>query len=297
MGNIVVIGSVNMDMVCSVDKRPEKGETVLGNSFFTSPGGKGANQAVSASKLGANVKMISCVGEDSLGEELIRNFRDNKVDYSLVSRNKHKSSGVAVITLCENDNSIVVVPGTNELVDIELIKKNEEEIKNADIVLLQLEIPLETINYVVNFCFENKIKVLVNPAPAIKLDEDIIEKATYLTPNEHEYKIVFDTEEEIEEVLKKYPNKLVITEGKNGARFYDGKKIKHVSCIRVDVQDTTGAGDTFNGALSVAITEGKNLYTAVEYAVVVSGLSVTKLGAQSGMPYKEDVEKYLNINK
>ncbi len=152
--------------------------------------------------------------EDSLGEELIRNFRTNKVDYSLVSRNKHKSSGVAVITLCENDNSIVVVPGTNELVDIELIKKNEEEIKNADIVLLQLEIPLKTINYVVNFCFENRINVLLNPAPAIKLDEDIIEKVTYLTPNEHEYKIVFDTNEEIEEVLKKYPNKLVITEGK-----------------------------------------------------------------------------------
>lgn len=114
MGNIVVIGSVNMDMVCSVDKRPEKGETVLGNSFFTSPGGKGANQAISASKLGANVKMISCIGEDGLGEELIRNFRTNKVDYSLVSRNNHKSSGVAVITLCENDNSIVVVPGTND---------------------------------------------------------------------------------------------------------------------------------------------------------------------------------------
>lgn len=101
-----------------------------------------------------------------------------------------------------NDNSIVVVPGTNELVDIELIKKNEEEIKNADIVLLQLEIPLKTINYVVNFCFENRINVLLNPAPAIKLDEDIIEKVTYLTPNEHEYKIVFDTNEEIEEVLK-----------------------------------------------------------------------------------------------
>lgn len=199
MGNIVVIGSVNMDMVCSVDKRPEKGETVLGNSFFTSPGGKGANQAISASKLGANVKMISCIGEDGLGEELIRNFRTNKVDYSLVSRNNHKSSGVAVITLCENDNSIVVVPGTNELVDIELIKKNEEEIKNADIVLLQLEIPLKTINYVVNFCFENRIRVLLNPAPAAKLNEDIIEKVTYLTPNEHEYKIVFDTNEGIEE--------------------------------------------------------------------------------------------------
>ncbi|MCC0638418.1 MULTISPECIES: ribokinase [unclassified Clostridioides] len=297
MGNIVVIGSVNMDMVCSVDKRPEKGETILGNSFFTSPGGKGANQAVSASKLGANVKMISCVGEDSLGEELIRNFKENKVDYNLIARNNQKSSGVAVITLCENDNSIVVVPGTNELVDINLIKKNEEEIKNADIVLLQLEIPLETIKYVVNFCFENNIKVLLNPAPAIRLDEDIIEKVTYLTPNEHEYKIVFDTEESIEEVLKKHPNKLVVTEGKNGARFYDGKEVKHVSCINVDVQDTTGAGDTFNGALSVAITEGKDLYTAVGYAVVVSGLSVTKLGAQSGMPYREDVEKYLDINK
>nr|UWI50496.1 ribokinase [Clostridioides difficile] len=297
MGNIVVIGSVNMDMVCSVDKRPEKGETILGNSFFTSPGGKGANQAVSASKLGANVKMISCIGEDSLGEELIRNFKENKVDYNLIAKNNQKSSGVAVITLCENDNSIVVIPGTNELVDINLIKKNKEEIKKADIVLLQLEIPIETINYVVNFCFENNVKVLLNPAPAIRLDKEIIEKSTYLTPNEHEYKIVFDTDESIEEVLKKYPNKLVITEGRNGARFYDGKEVKHVSCINVDVQDTTGAGDTFNGALSVAITEGKSLYTAVEYAVVVSGLSVTKLGAQSGMPYREDVEKYLGINK
>ena len=294
MGNIVVIGSVNMDMVCSVDKRPEKGETVLGNSFFTSPGGKGANQAISASKLGANVKMISCIGEDGLGEELIRNFRTNKVDYSLVSRNNHKSSGVAVITLCENDNSIVVVPGTNELVDIELIKKNEEEIKNADIVLLQLEIPLKTINYVVNFCFENRIRVLLNPAPAAEVPMEVVEKVTYLTPNEHEAVLIFGNELSSEELLKKYAGKLLITQGSKGvSTCLETGEILTVPARPAKVVDTTGAGDTLNGAFSVQIANGADIKTALTFANTAASLSTEKFGAQTGMPTVSEVEKEL----
>lgn len=297
MGNIVVVGSINMDMVCTVNKRPDKGETVLGASFFTSPGGKGANQAVAASRLGANVKMISCLGQDNLGKELIENLNKNKVNCELIDKNNERSSGVAIITLCENDNSIIVIPGTNELVDINLVKKYEEKIKDADIVLLQLEVPLKTIEYTVNFCWKNNIRVLLNPAPALELSKEIIDKATYLTPNEHEYKIIFNTKESIENILEKYPNKLIITEGENGARFHDGNEIKHVNCIKVDVKDTTGAGDTFNGALAVSITEGNTLYESVKYAVIASGLSVTKLGAQSGMPKKEDIKQYIDIIK
>ena len=167
----------------------------------------------------------------------------------------------------------------------------------ADIVLLQLEIPLKTVEYVVDFCYENKIKVLLNPAPAVKLSTQIGEKVSYLTPNEHEYKIVFNTKESVESILEKHPNKLIITEGSNGVRFHDGEQVRHVPSIKVEVKDTTGAGDTFNGALSVGITEGKSLYDSVKYAVVASGLSVTKLGAQPGMPSKEEVYKYLQANQ
>lgn len=261
MGNIIVVGSANLDMVCSVDNRPKSGETVLGNDFFTSPGGKGANQAVAAAKLGGNVDIVACLGYDSFGDQMLENFNNNNVNTSLITKKEGVSSGV------------------------------------ASIVLLQLEIPLKTVEYVVDFCYENKIKVLLNPAPAVKLSTEIVEKVSYLTPNEHEYKIVFNTKESVESILEKHPNKLIITEGSNGVRFHDGEQVRHVPSIKVDVKDTTGAGDTFNGALSVGITEGKSLYDSVKYAVVASGLSVTKLGAQPGMPSKEEVYKYLQSNQ
>nr|WP_312214383.1 ribokinase [Clostridioides sp.] len=297
MGNIIVVGSANLDMVCSVDKRPKSGETVLGNDFFTSPGGKGANQAVAAAKLEGNVDIVACLGYDSFGDQMLENFNNNNVNTSLITKKEGVSSGVASIVLSDNDNSIIVVQGANELLDVGVVKQFEKELLKADIVLLQLEIPLKTVEYVVDFCYENKIKVLLNPAPAVKLSTQIVEKVSYLTPNEHEYKIVFNTKESVESILEKHPNKLIITEGSNGVRFHDGEQVRHVPSIKVEVQDTTGAGDTFNGALSVGITEGKTLYDSVKYAVVASGLSVTKLGAQPGMPSKEEVYKYLQANQ
>lgn len=293
MGNIVVVGSANLDMVCSVDRRPESGETVLGNEFFTTPGGKGANQAVAASKLGGNVRIAACLGCDGFGNQMLDNFANYNVDTKLVNRIPEVSSGVASIVLADNDNSIIVVKGANELLNIEVVKQYESELLKADMVLLQLEVPFETVEYVIDFCHKNGVEVLLNPAPAVELSKDLIEKITYLTPNEHEYKIVFNTEEGIESILEKYPNKLIITEGSNGVRFHDGAEIKHVPSIKVEVEDTTGAGDTFNGAFAVGMTEGKTVYDSVQFAVAASGLSVTKLGAQPGMPTKDEVSEYL----
>jgi ribokinase len=293
MGNIIVVGSANLDMVCAVDKRPKSGETVLGNDFFTSPGGKGANQAVAASKLGGNVSIVACLGYDAFGDQMLENFENNNVSTNLITKKEGVSSGVASIVLSDNDNSIIVVQGANEKLDVDMVKQFEDELLKADIVLLQLEVPLKTVEYVINFCYENKIKVLLNPAPAVELSCEIIDRVSYLTPNEHEYKIVFNTQEEIPSILAKYPNKLIITEGSNGVRFHDGEQVRHVPSIKVDVKDTTGAGDTFNGALAARITECKSLFDSVEYAVVASGISVTKLGAQPGMPTQDEVLKYL----
>ena len=159
-------------------------------------------------------------------------------------------------------------------------------------VVLQLEIPLETVKYVLAICEEHNIPVMLNPAPAQVLSEDILEKATYITPNEHECRIVLDDFiSPIEDLLAKYPNKLLMTEGSNGVRFHNGTEIVHVPSIAVDVVDTTGAGDTFNGALAVALSEGETLQKAIRFANIAGGLSVTKLGAQGGMPTRDKVRE------
>lgn len=159
-------------------------------------------------------------------------------------------------------------------------------------VVLQLEIPLETVKYVLAICEEHNIPVMLNPAPAQVLSEDILEKATYITPNEHECRIVLDDfTSPIEDLLAKYPNKLLMTEGSKGVRFHNGTEIVHVPSIAVDVVDTTGAGDTFNGALAVALSEGETLQKAIRFANIAGGLSVTKLGAQGGMPTRDRVRE------
>ena len=159
-------------------------------------------------------------------------------------------------------------------------------------VVLQLEIPLETVKYVITICEEYQIPVILNPAPAQRLPEELLQKVTYITPNEHECRIVLDDfTSPIESLLEKYPNKLLMTEGENGVRFHNGTEIVHIPSISVEVVDTTGAGDTFNGALAVAIAEGEELQKAIHFANIAAGISVTKLGAQSGMPLRDKLRE------
>ncbi|MEH7891450.1 ribokinase [Bacillus thuringiensis] len=292
MPNIAVVGSISMDLVAVSKKRPKAGETVIGEAFHTIPGGKGANQAVAAARLGANVAMVGAVGNDDYGTVVRKNLENERIFIDYVVPVTDRTTGIAHIVLAEEDNSIVVVQGANALVNKSVVDRSKDLLVKADMVVLQLEIPLETVKYVLAICEEHNIPVMLNPAPAQVLSEEILEKATYITPNEHECRIVLDDfTSPIEDLLAKYPNKLLMTEGSNGVRFHNGTEIVHVPSIAVDVVDTTGAGDTFNGALAVTLSEGETLQKAIRFANIAGGLSVTKLGAQGGMPTRDRVRE------
>ncbi|MCP1450243.1 ribokinase [Priestia megaterium] len=292
MAKVTVIGSSSMDLVVTSNIRPGAGETVLGESFKTVPGGKGANQAVAAARLGADVSMIGCVGEDHYGKAILENFKSNSVSVENVKPVTDSDSGTAHIILAEGDNSIVVVKGANDYITPDYVEKAKEKIKEADIVLIQQEIPEETVEYVAELCQELKVPLLLNPAPARPLKAEVIEQVSYITPNEHEAELLFEGKEK-EEVLKQYPNKLFITEGKQGVRYFNGKKEVLVASYQVETIDTTGAGDTFNAALAVALAEGMGFEKGIQFANRAASLSVTKFGAQGGMPTRKEVEESL----
>lgn len=282
MGKVVVVGSINVDMVFTSDIRPKAGETVLGNTFSIIPGGKGANQAVAAAKLGAETYMVGCVGNDSNGGFSLKNLQNMNVNTSGVKVIENVPTGVANIVVADNDNSIIVVSGANFEVNKEIIDINKELILTADIVLLQLEIPMEVVEYTIEICSKNNVKVLLNPAPAAKLSKTVIENSTFITPNEHELKMIFN--ENSDKVLKHYPNKLIVTLGSKGVKYFDGSEIRNIPSNRVDVVDTTGAGDTFCGGLAAALVRGDNIEDAIKFANKAASFTVKKLGAQSGMP-------------
>ncbi len=283
---ITVIGSINMDIVVKTDIFPKQGETVLGNLFTTIPGGKGANQAVAAARLGSPVQMIGAVGEDSFGKELYSNLKNENIDVDAIAKTTN-STGIANILLHDNDNRIIVVPGANFDVTKEVVDANLERIKKSSIVMMQLEIPVETIEYVLDLCQQLNIPVLLNPAPAGNFKKEWIEKVTYLTPNETECEYLFGAD--VEAILSKYPNKMIVTLGGDGAAFHNGEKFVKITGYKTTPVDTTGAGDTFNGAFAHAIISGYSIDKAVQFANIAASLSVEKFGAQGGMPSNEAV--------
>ncbi|WP_307892685.1 ribokinase [Bacillus swezeyi] len=292
MSKICVIGSSSMDLVVTSKKRPKAGETVLGDSFKTVPGGKGANQAVAAARLGAEVCMIGCVGDDHYGKDILDNFIANGVLTDYVEPVTGQESGTAHIVLAEGDNSIIVVKGANDHVTPEYVQQAQPALKEADIVLIQQEIPEETVDYVSGLCKTLGIPLLLNPAPARPLRRETIENAAYITPNEHEASILFKGLSQ-EEALQRYPGKLFITEGKNGVRYHNGHEEKLIPAFPVEAIDTTGAGDTFNAGFAIALSEGKDIESALRFANRAASLSVLKFGAQGGMPKREEVEREL----
>lgn len=289
MAKIVVIGSASMDLVVTSTKRPGAGETVLGDSFKTVPGGKGANQAVAAARLGAEVTMIGCVGEDSFGEMILSNLKSNGVMTDYVEPVTGMESGTAHIILAEGDNSIVVVKAANDRITPEYVDQAAEVIQAADIVLIQQEIPEETVIHVSELCAKYQVPLMLNPAPARPVPSSVIERAAYITPNEHEAAILFG-DEPLGDVLRRYPNKLIVTEGKRGVRYFDGLQEVVVPGYKVEAVDTTGAGDTFNGAFAVALSEGMSIADSLRFANRAASLSVMKFGAQGGMPSRLEVE-------
>ncbi|WP_317912493.1 ribokinase [Carnobacterium maltaromaticum] len=296
MSKITVIGSLATDFVVSVDKRPVVGETIIGNDFKTTFGGKGANQAVAAARLGSHVAMIGKVGADSFGTEIIANLKENQISVSDVEPVTHLPSGSAHITLADGDNSIVVISGANNAVDIQQLTKNQERIKTSDLVLLQQEIPSETVEAIVDFCYQHQIPTVLNPAPARSISQNVIDKVTYLTPNEHEFEELFP-QLTVSEGLAKYPNKLIITVGSKGVLFNNGQEEILVPSYQVTPVDTTGAGDTFNGAFSVALTNQLSVAESIRFGNLAASLSIQKFGAQGGMPKLEELKEQPGYEK
>lgn len=289
MKKICVIGSCNMDLVYDTDCIPSEGETVTGKEFSEFFGGKGANQVVAMARLGANVEFIGKVGNDSYGERIKENFVKNNVIIDNLKA-EDTNSGIAIICIHNQNNRIVVIPGANQRVDVEFIKSLENRILEYDIIVCQLEIPVETVEYVSNICHKNGKTFILNPTPSQKLSENLINNSDFITPNETEILKITD-ETDADTVLKKYPNKMILTNGKNGVKYFDGSKIVVVPSINVEAVDTTGAGDTFNGAFAFAMANDIDIYNAISFANKAAGLSVTKKGAQSGMPTLEEVKR------
>lgn len=283
---ITVIGSINMDLAVETEIFPKQGETVQGTLFKTIPGGKGANQAVAAARLGSKVRMIGAVGKDSFGKELYQNLQNEKVDVSSIGMTEN-ATGIANILLHNRDNRIIVIPGANYDLDKEMIDRNIHHILESKLVMMQLEIPVDTVEYVLAICQKHNIPVLLNPAPAKNFKTEWMNQITFLTPNETECEVIFGNDWEM--VLKEYPNKIIVTLGSEGAAFHDGTSIVRIPGFKTTAVDTTGAGDTFNGAFAHAICSGKTMNEAIHFANIAASLSVEKFGAQGGMPTLDEV--------
>lgn len=296
MNNVLVVGSINMDLVVSAERFPQPGETVCGESFCTFPGGKGANQAVAAARLGANVAMIGCVGDDAFGRELIATLNGEGVDTRYVSTVHGISSGVATITLSRSENSIVVVAGANHCLTPEHLRAAEEAFKIADVVLCQLEIPLPVVEAAANLAAQYGKPFLLNPAPAMPLTAHLLDLVSLLTPNEHELGLVFgESSTAWQQLLTRHPLRILMTHGGDGAWFADASgQLRQQLTIRVQAVDTTGAGDTFNGAL--AAFWGRDFAELATLACAAGTLSVTRKGAQSGMPTRSQLMDFLDEN-
>ncbi len=288
---VTIVGSINMDLLTSTDQFPSQGETIRGTDFQTAPGGKGANQAVAAARLGADVQMIGCVGADSFGEELKGHLKNESVDTTHIQTIEHEPSGLANIILSEKDNRIIIIPGANGYVTPEYVEARKDAILSSDYVVIQFEIPKQTIEYCIDLCHQHDIPLIINPAPAMELDTSYWEKATYITPNDTEASQLFSDE------MHHLNEKLIITMGAEGVQFSENLEEKMVSSHEVEVVDTTGAGDTFNGALAVALSQKGDLKEAIAFANAAAALSITKLGAQQGMPTKKEVFELLKETK
>lgn len=287
MANIIIVGSASMDLVVQTNIIPNAGETVLGYDFFSTPGGKGANQAVAAAHLHDSVYMIGAVGDDVYGKEILENLKQHHVDTSLIDIIENEASGTAHITLFENDNRIIVVPSANQYVTPERAISKLKQFKAGDIVLLQQEIPEATVEAVIRYAHDNGLRVVLNPAPFRPIDRTLIDMVDYLTPNETESEQLF--EHNVSDALVQYEKRLIITQGAKGALYYDEEQIL-VPSIKANVVDTTGAGDVFNGALAAGLIENKDLGDAILFANKAASFAVTGIGAQGAIPNRSDLE-------
>lgn len=285
---ILVIGSINKDLVITTPRFPKEGETILGNSFYTTNGGKGANQACAIGKLGGNVAMLGAVGNDNFGKDLSNALSSNNVNINNLLIKNDVSTGIAVITVANDGaNHIIVAQGANALITKNDVK--EDLIASFDIIVMQLEIPLEIAKYAASVAKKLGKTVVLNPSPAVKLDKEFLSCVDILIPNETEIDIIGG----IDYVLECGVKNIILTLGADGCDLITKEKRKHFDAYKVDVVDTTAAGDSFLGGVVRTIADGKNIEEAIEFATKVSNITVTRKGAIDSIPtYNEVIEIY-----
>ena len=295
---IVVIGSSNTDMVIKCEHLPAPGETILGGNFFMNAGGKGANQAVAAARLNGNVTFIAKVGNDVFGSQAIELFTKENINTEYIFIDNKNPSGVALINVdAKGENCITVAQGANGNLLVDDIKTLTQVLENADIILAQLEIPIETIEYIATIAKQNNKTFILNPAPACKLPDELLSKVSIITPNEKEAEMLtgisinnIDSAKQAAQVLSaKGIKTVIITLGEEGAFLYDNNEFSLVPAKKVTAVDTTAAGDVFNGALAVALSEKKLLEEATRFANIAASISVTRLGAQASAPRRDEI--------
>ncbi|MBM6875865.1 ribokinase [Fusobacterium mortiferum] len=299
MKKVVVVGSINMDLVTRCKRAPKGGETLFGEEFSQVPGGKGANQAVAIGKLGTNVIMLGKIGKDSFGKDMLVSMEKNGVNIQHIEEGE-KATGIAKIIVEESgQNRILVVAGANSEVDKEYIDRHLAAIKESDIVVTQLEIPIETVEYTLKKAKEFGKITILNPAPARELSDEIIKNSDFIIPNESELALITGMAVETEEVIKKAGKKLldmgvknlIITLGSKGSLHLNRDKCEFHSAYKVKAIDTTAAGDSFIGGV-VRELNGDNISEAIEFGTKVSAIAVTKKGAQTSIPTIEEVKNF-----
>jgi ribokinase len=297
----MVIGSMNMDLVIRTPRMPLSGENIFGKRFRMFPGGKGANQAVSAARLGAEVTMFGRIGKDIFGERLLKNLREEKVNASYVNKDENEATGMAFICVDDiGENSIIVVPGANMRCSKNDIDTIKSLFPRVDLLILQLEIPPDVVSYAIEISHGYNLPVILNPAPAKEFKIELLGSNDILTPNRYEasllsglkIKDLASAELAARRLQDRGVEVVVITMGERGALLADGKKTSYVTARSVKPVDTTAAGDAFTAGLALALTENKELEEAAHFANDVAALSITKPGAQTSLPTREEVEEF-----
>ena len=300
---VVVVGSSIMDLAVKVQRRPNKGETIVGESFCMYIGGKGTNQAIAAARLGSIVHMVGCIGCDSFGDLFLENFKRDKINTDFVIRDPVIGTGIGTPVIDANgDNSIIIVPQANMMLSPKNVETAAEVIANADILMLQLEVPLDTSQRAAEIAKTNGTIVILNPAPACEIPESLFRLVDILIPNQTEAELLSgisinddDSVKRVAEVLlSKEITVLIITLGELGAILFKDNKTTLIPPRVVDVVDTTGAGDAYCGALAASLAEGKKIEDAVYFASAAGALAVTKMGAEPSMPTRQDMEVFID---
>jgi ribokinase len=294
---IVVVGSLNMDIVVSMERLPKIGETVSGEVVHYIPGGKGANQALGCGRLMADTTLIGCVGVDGFADTIRKQLAGNQVRVDTIEAVDRSVTGTALISHTSEDNCIVVVPGANAACTGTYVRKFGERLRSADVVVAQLEIPLEAVYAAFSVSKSAGVITVLNPAPAKSLPKELIRVTDYLTPNETEWELIVGKFSQDDAMLlqtiddweRRYATKVVVTRGDKGCSFVEEGRLVTIPAPRVRVVDTTGAGDAFNAAFAYGLAMRKPLHEIAKFAVIAASLSVQKFGAQSGMPTLEEV--------